>query len=106
MKNSNKKEIEQNLLPRLKWMSFILFALALGSLLIAFIGPKELSDEVQALIRLQERLFGEIGKLEPRAHEVLNFYVVSAIFAIIGLSLFLIFWKKSKSLLKTNGEEQ
>lgn len=104
----NKREIERQLLPKLKWMGYIFFFLAIGSLLFAILVEPEEStaEEFASVVRLQERLFGKEAKADPLPHEVLNFYAVAAVFATIGLLVLLLVWKKSKALLKTDEEEQ
>lgn len=96
--------VEKQLLPRLKFMAYLMFALALFSSGFAYFIEAEESvateladsgfpDNLEAISPL---LLSE--EPEYKASEVLNFYVVGAIFAAIGVSLLLIAKYKRKKL--------
>jgi hypothetical protein len=100
-------EVERKLLPRLKFMGYVMYSLCLASFLFALlikedttvIGPPSQEgftppDQTEAMIDL----LLEEGELELSPTEVLNFYFVAVIFAAIGASCFLIAWKKKKTL--------
>lgn len=99
-------DVERKLLPRLKFMGYVMYTLAVASLCFAiFIGKNEgkgtelLQEGIQyaaASLNLDsdEELF------EFNADEVLNFYIVSLIFATVGSACFLIAKKKKKTLFE------
>jgi len=97
-------EIERKLLPRLKFMGYVMFTLCLASFVFALtvkedtavIGPPPF-DQTEAVSPLE--LLPEEGEIELSATEVLNFYFVAFVFALIGASCFLIAWKKKKTLI-------
>jgi len=98
LKASVQIDIEKQLLPRLKVMSYLLFGFAIATFLFALLAPKEASDSPDIM---QEEtagvaLFNDDTPFELDPREVLNFYSVAAIFACTGASLLLIHWKKAK----------
>lgn len=102
-------DIERKLVPRMKAMSYLFFALSLVSLVFAFFVHEEL-DQPPALSLYREEnsflldieaitgatLFSDMEALELSPQDIFNFYAVSGIFAIIGLCLFQYSIKKSK----------
>ena len=105
----NKIEVEKKLLPRLKFMGYIFSFLAVVTLIFAMVVKEEspplsqftqigfpVLEEIEAASGLS--LLVEEGELELNALEVLNFYMVSFLFAAVGTSCFLITWKKRKKL--------
>jgi hypothetical protein len=102
-------EVERKLLPRLKFMGYVMYALCLITFAFAIIikeeteigepPPQEGSiepEQMEAASGLE--LISEEGQLDLSPTEVLNFYVVAFIFAIVGTTCFLIVWKKKKTL--------
>ena len=79
--------VEQQLVSRLKWMAGILILCSLCALAYAIF----LEDSI-AIAPEQELLAIE----EEVIPEVLNYFVVAAIFATVGISCFLFAWKKQK----------
>lgn len=100
-------EVERKLLPRLKFMGYIMVCITLATFAFAVTLP----SETAMITEIQEKDFSHpsqsgIGTLEedgldlsPR--DVLNFYVVSFVFAVVAASCFLISWKKKKVLFHT-----
>ncbi len=96
-------EVERKLVPRLKFMGYVLCFFCLASLVFALTIKEETlilpesteasSDEIIAATPLLTD-----DELELTATEVLNFYAISAVFAIVGASCFFISWKKRKIL--------
>lgn len=98
------------LLPRLKFMGYMLYGFACITLSVALFAPK--SDSIyteltQDNVITPQEMQQDSGlnfltedesllKLDPR--EVFNFFYLSALFAIIGTSCFWLFYKKKKSL--------
>lgn len=101
-------EVERKLLPRLKFMGYVLFVLCLISFLYAIIAKEETEtakekegfvdpEQTEAVSGFEILLEDE---LEFSPNEVLNFYLVSFIFAFVGAACFLIVWKKKKTLFQ------
>ncbi len=92
-------EIERKLLPRLFLMGYIFAFLTLASLLfVLLIAPKTLTEEgsVGAEISLIEEEFPD--ELELQVTEVLNFYLITVIFAAVGISCFYLGKRKKREL--------
>jgi len=96
---------ERKLLPRLKFMGYVLYIWCIAALVFAILYSK---DSEQSAGLVQEN-FGNANAaglslendedlLELNPTEVLNFYAVSFIFALVGTTCFLIAWKKRKTL--------
>jgi hypothetical protein len=95
--------VERNLLPRLKLMGYILSGLAVCSLTFAILAPKEPSitqEEFSSRDAAGMSLNTDEDFLELNPTEVLNFYMVSFLFASVGAACFLITWKKRKLLFR------
>jgi hypothetical protein len=101
-------EIERKLIPRLKFMGYVMCTLSLAAFVFALV-VKE--DEVitretiqkeetsnSAEIEAVSPLLTDDAELELAPTEVLNFYLVSLIFAAVSASCFVIAWKKRKTL--------
>lgn len=101
-------DVERKLIPRLKLMGYVMFAFCAASMLFAFIVKDDTvitreslqetglnADEMEAVTTP----LSDDSELELAATEVLNFYAVSFVFAVVGASCFVIAWKKSKTLL-------
>lgn len=104
-------EIERKLLPRLKFMGYVMFTLCLASFIYAMI-----AKEITNLSGIQSKLGSDKlnppeavsgfeillddGELELIPTEVLNFYFVAFIFAAIGTTCFFIASKKKKTLFQ------
>ncbi len=106
-------EIEKKLLPRLKFMGFVMYGLCVVAFTYAAMAQEEIQsvppkeglvdpEAIEAVASLETML--EEGELELSPTEVLNFYLVAAIFAAVGTSCFLIAWKKKKKLFQTPAE--
>jgi ABC-type glycerol-3-phosphate transport system permease component len=104
-------DMERKLLPRLKFMGYVMLVFCLAAFIFAFsfkeeteiIGPPPQEgftdpDQTEAVSKIE--LISEDGQLELNPTEVLNFYLVSFIFAVIGTTCFLIAWKKKKKLFQ------
>ncbi len=97
---------EKKLLPRLKFMGYVMQILAVASVTFAIVAPEESELETQ----LEMERFSAKNKaaglslendddlLELTPAEVLNYYLIGAIFAVVGSSCFFICWKKKKHL--------
>lgn len=95
-----REDVERKLIPRLKFMGYTLFVLALASLTFAvFVKEESFTAASNDTLEAVSPLLIDDTELEPTATEVLNFYVVSFIFSLVGTSCFLIAWKKNKTLL-------
>jgi hypothetical protein len=100
-------ELERKLSGRLKFMAYLFFALTLASLLFALFAQEEkhavpLQREENSILMDIEAisgaaLFSDRESLELSIQDVLNFYVVSLIFASIGIYLFHFSSKNSRS---------
>jgi hypothetical protein len=103
------KEVEKNLLPRLKLMGSIMAFTTLVTLVFAFMIDEDspaaspsaqagfpVLEEIEAASGLS--LLVEESELELNPKDVLNFYMVSFVFAAVSASCFLIAWKKKKTL--------
>jgi hypothetical protein len=92
-------DIERKLLPRLKFMGYVMYILSLVSLIFAIIAAQEpdadyaLTQKSTAGLNLENDQ--DLAELNPI--EVLNFYVISVIFASVGVACFLTAWKKKKN---------
>jgi len=104
-------DIEKKLLPRLKIMGYLMLTFCLAAFVFALtvkeetevIGPlpqEGFTDPEQTEAVSEIELSSEEGQLELNPTEVLNFYLVSFIFAVVGTSCFLIAWKKRKKLFQ------
>jgi hypothetical protein len=105
-------EVEKKLLPRLKFMGYVMYALCLVSFSYAIAAKEETEtvppsqggvidpESTEAVVSLE--MLSEEGELELSPTEVLNFYFVALIFAAVGTSCFLIAWKKRKKLFQEN----
>jgi hypothetical protein len=98
-------EVERKLLPRLKFMGYVMFIWCVASLIFAIAMPPGEGESMileESIIEADAVGFAQdVDKELPvfASTEVLNFYVVSAIFALVGGACFLVAWKKKKKLL-------
>jgi hypothetical protein len=83
-KTTNPTGIEKELHKRLKWMGYLLVALALITIIWDFFPTVE--DELDLLILEAEE-----------APPPMNPYIVSSSFALVGTLCFFIYWKKKPS---------
>ncbi|MBS0603599.1 MAG: hypothetical protein JSS60_01025 [Verrucomicrobia bacterium] len=107
-------DVERKLLPRLKFMGYVMYILSIATLTFAITAPKEpgIGPELEKedfanLSTSGVALMNDEDQLELNPMEVLNFYVVAVVFAAVGASCFLIGWKKKKTLFQEtelNGE--
>lgn len=94
-------DVEKKLIPRLKFMGYIMYGLSLVSVLFAMINLEEKEQSGQtvspeAVTGFQ--LLMEEEEREPSPKEVLNFYFVGGTFALVGVFCFLIARRKNKVL--------
>ena len=104
-KEATHLEAERKLLPRLIFMGYILtglFVITLGFAIAtqnsAAVENTLATEETTAPNALIMALIQDENLREPSPTEILNFYVVSAIFALVGATCFLVGWKKKKIL--------
>lgn len=106
-------DIEKKLLPRLKVMGYLMFMFCLAAFTFALIVKEETEvigtpsqegfsepDQIEAVSKIE--LLSEEGQLELNPTEVLNFYLVAFIFAIVGSTCLLVAWKKRKKLFSAS----
>jgi magnesium-transporting ATPase (P-type) len=86
----NRRRIERSLLSRLRILGFILLGFSVLFLFYAL----TYSPTETILIAAEDP--GNGFCKEFLAHETLNFFIVSAIFFILGLACVLTFWKQNK----------
>ena len=98
-------EVEKKLLPRLKFMGYLMYVLCVIALVYAMTVREDTPSPQEGLIDPQEteaasplEMLLEEGELDFSPTEVLNFYLVGLIFASVGSTCFLIAWKKRKTL--------
>jgi hypothetical protein len=101
--------VESQLLPRLKFMGYLLLGLAALTLVFSMVisltdlfTPEEFSIVPEMEISSILDLFND-SENNPNPFEVLNFYVISTIFAAVGLTCLWIAKKKKKHLQIKNG---
>jgi hypothetical protein len=101
------REVERKLIPRLKFMGYVMFSLFLVSFVFALTVKEEMIITPEATreessngeeLEAASPFLTDDSELELAATEVLNFYAVSFVFAAIGSACFLIAWKKRKTL--------
>jgi len=108
-------EVERRLLPRLKFMGYVMCILGLTTVAYAVFIPKDprigpetaQMEEPVVPVMAESGILTDEDPLELTPNEVLNFYAVALIFAGVGASCFLIAWKKRKALIQEtqmNGE--
>lgn len=108
--------IERKLMPRLKLMGYLFFALSIASLLFVIFMNDASSPITEEVLNISyiDPAIGEEGadQLELSPLEVLNFYVVSLIFASMGAICFYVAKIKKRELfqelpvtVKEEGEE-
>jgi hypothetical protein len=110
-KASIQLDVERKLLPRLKFIGYITYMWCAAAFALAILAPKntaidtDYSNQNFAVSGLDLEDAEELE--EFNAFEVLNFYAVSAIFAVVGTACFMIAWRKQKVLFEktqANGE--
>lgn len=109
--NENITNPDIQLLPRLKFMGYLLYGFACITLSVAIFAPKSSAsiyttlaqDQIETPQEMEQSsgltLLGEdeaLLEFDPR--EVFNFFYVSALFAIVGTSCFWLFYKKKKNI--------
>ena len=94
-------ETERKLLPRLKFMGYVLYGWCVWAVGFAVIDVGEAASYENLSVSHKSELFGEEEEELPefRPKDVLNFYVVGAIFAVVGTACFVIERKKRKTLV-------
>jgi hypothetical protein len=105
-------DTEKKLLPRLKFIGYITYLWCGATLALAMLAPKDIAikldyPEQNAFTSSGLQLESTEELEEFNAFEVLNFYVVSVIFAVVGTACFMIAWRKKKLLFEktqANGE--
>lgn len=102
-------EMERKLIPRLKFMGYVMLTLFLAAFTFALTvkeDPLITQESIQEGASNSEELeavsplLTDDAELELSATEVLNFYAVSLVFAAVGAACFLIAWKKRKTLFQ------
>ncbi len=98
-------DVERKLVPRLKFMGYVMCFFCIASLIFEIVVPEDIviSAEIEHENFAGASIPGlpldnDEDVLEFTAKEVLNFYVISLIFASIGAACFLTAWKKKKTL--------
>lgn len=97
-------DVERKLLPRLKFMGYVMCFFALASLAFAIAAPEEsiisaeMERDVPSLETAGLNLENEEGVLELSPTDVLNFYAISLVFAAVAASCFLSAKQKRKLL--------
>ncbi len=96
---------EKKLLPRLKFMGYVMFTCCAASIAYAIFAPKEQETgpdlaEYPLVYAAGLPLDGDEDLLELSPTEVLNFYAIGLIFASVGATCFLTAWKKKKHLFR------
>jgi hypothetical protein len=100
--------IERKLLPRLKFMAYVMYSLCIASVLFAIFAPKV--NEPEIAVVEESGFTGSVAldaiadffnqeELELNPTEVLNFYLVGLTFASIGAACSYIYRRKKKVLL-------
>ena len=98
------QEIERKLVPRLRFMAYLFFFLAVASFFFACFTHAEEQQKMSSFHQQQNRLlldieailnrygggslFSDMESLELSSEDVFNFYVVALLFGTIGISLF------------------
>jgi len=96
------EEQERKLLPRLKFMGYVLSVLSVATLAFAIVADLlELENEATLASLMNEEELFELSPLE-----VLNFYAVFLIFALLSTFFFLLHKKKSKLLLQETKDQE
>lgn len=91
------KALEKQLFRRFKMLGFVLMTFSVCSLLYAALSPPFEPLPIDSLITPEEmELSSGLSPLEPNPKEVLNFYVISGIFALIGVSCILYAWRRKE----------
>jgi hypothetical protein len=102
-------EVERKLIPRLKFMGYTMFTLCLAAFVFALIVPEEaaitteaIPEDISTNLEIEEATapLTDDSELELTPTEVLNFYAVSFVFALVGVACFLIAAKKRKTLFQ------
>jgi hypothetical protein len=102
-KGPHQIDIERKLLPRLKLVGYIMYTFCLVSLTYAIVGPGMPELELAANNYNLTQLAGlplEEELPELPHNEVLNYYLISSVFAVMGTGCFIIAWKKRKKLFR------
>lgn len=101
-----RNDTEKKMLPRLRFMGYVMFILCLASVTFAIVAPEQPTSEAELMMEhfvnkthaAGVSLENDDDLLELTPAEVLNYYLIGAIFALVGGACFLISWKKEKSL--------
>lgn len=108
--SENRTNPDIQLLPRLKWMGYLLYGFACITLSVAIFAPKSDSihtrlaqDNVLTPQEMEQSsglslLIEDESLLELDPREVFNFFYVTALFALVGTSCFWLFYKKKKTM--------
>ena len=93
-------EAEKKLLPRLKIMGYVLLVVSVAALVFAIIAPEDPEIGPELILESAGGIImgNDEDLLELSSREVLNYYVISGIFAAVGASCFLIVRQKRKEL--------
>jgi hypothetical protein len=96
---------EKKLLPRLKFMGYVMAILCIAAVTFAIVAPEpdgELEPFASKLPTASLALESEDELLELTPAEVLNYYVIGAVFALVGGACFFICWRKEKHFFSKN----
>ena len=97
---------EKKLLPRLKFMGYVMSILCAATVTLAIVAPEQPESEAQIMLDPYANkphaagisLENEDELLELTPAEVLNYYVISAVFALRRRSLFFHLLEKKRSI--------
>ena len=98
-------ESEKKLLPRLRFMGYTMFILCVASVAFAIAAPEQPVSEAELMLDHFSSKTNAAGAslenddelLELTPAEVLNYYVIAVVFAIVGGACFFISWKKERN---------
>lgn len=101
------KEIEKQLVPRLRFMGIVLLFFCFSTLGYALFASPYLSSEDETVPILDEESIGlpsstdELTPLELTQNERLNLYIVATSFALVGTCCLTLAWRKKKQIEST-----
>lgn len=101
---------EKKLLPRLKFMGYVMTILCFATLTFAIVAPAQSESEAELMLETYAAKQNSAGLtlendeelLELTPAEVLNYYVITVVFALVGGACFFICWRKRKHFLRTH----
>ena len=99
MSSSEKQAVERKLLPRLRYMGFLLLFFTIFTLAYALISDPYLPNPEEVAVVLKEEglpQFSEEPGFMLTKSQRLNLYLIAGAFAVIGLSCLFFYWKKKE----------